>query len=340
MSEAPMTSAVCFHDQHYTLDIGQDFLDDAIAGLLDSPKWASPKYFYDYRGSQLFDAICNQPEYYLTRAEEQVLADRAGDIAEVIGENATLIELGSGASRKVRTLLEAVKPRHYLGVDISRDFLIQSTERLAADYPWLDVHAAWADFTSPMHLPSGLDAGGRPVVFFPGSSIGNFTPALARMLLSNLANMLPPGGGLLIGVDRMKDREVLEQAYNDAAGVTAAFNRNLLTRYEIELGSDIDPDQFEHRAFLNEAEQRIEMHLVSRKAQTVALGGLRIPFDAGESIHTENSYKYSDEDFKTLAAHAGFESRALWHDPDRLFSVHYFERGSTLEFLPESLIPG
>ena len=226
----------------------------------------------------------------------------------------------------MRTLLEATRPDHYLGVDISRAFLLESTRRLAADYPWLDVHASCADYSTPLRLPEALKDAGRPVAFFPGSSIGNFEPAEALQFLINLRSMLTEGGGLLIGIDRMKSPDILEAAYNDAAGVTAAFNRNLLTRYANELGSDIDPERFTHHAFLNQARSRIEMHLVSQLNQVVMIGGRRIPFREGESIHTENSWKYTDEGFLGMAEHAGFESRALWHDRNRLFSVHYLVR--------------
>lgn len=320
-----MALAVRFYDQQHTLDASHSFLDDTLAGLTARPKWASPKYFYDLRGSQLFDRICLQPEYYPTRTEEAILQAAAPDIAAIAGRDATLIELGSGASRKVRLLLEAMQPSHYLGIDISKEFLLASTRRLAADYPWLDVHAACADFSKRMTLPAAL-ADGRPVAFFPGSSIGNFDPAAAEAFLLGLHALLPPGSGLLVGVDLIKEKAALEAAYNDAAGVTAAFNLNLLERIRRELGADLDPARFSHRAFFNEDASRIEMHLVSALPQVVVLGGERIPFQAGETIHTENSYKYSVEGFQALAARAGFGARALWTDADDYFSVHYLER--------------
>ncbi|MNN37295.1 Histidine-specific methyltransferase EgtD [compost metagenome] len=235
------------------------------------------------------------------------------------------MELGSGASRKVRLLLEALRPARYLGIDISRDFLLSSTQRLADDYPWLNVHALHADFSHPLALPRALD-GGRPVAFFPGSSIGNFTPDEARIFLRNLHRLLPRGGGLLIGVDLAKDRRILEAAYNDSAGVTAAFNLNLLQRIRRELHTDLDPSRFRHHAFFNEAESRIEMHLVSRRAQTLRVEGRRFMFRDGESLHTENSCKYSVDAFRELAGSSGFRSAALWTDPQQWFSVHYLTR--------------
>ncbi len=319
-----MALAIRFHDQHQQDD--NDSLREAcLAGFAATPKAMSPKFFYDRRGSELFEQICRQPEYYPTRTEELILRRAAHEIAEIAGPDASLVELGSGASRKVRLLLEALRPGSYLGIDISRDFLISSTHRLAADYPWLDVQAACADFSQPMALPA-QSLGEHPLAFFPGSSIGNFDPQQARALLRNLHALLPGGAGLLIGVDRVKDKAVLERAYNDAAGVTAAFNLNLLQRIRQELDSDIDPRRFEHRAFFNEDLSRIEMHLLSPQAQQVRVENERFAFAAGETLHTENSYKYTPEGFLALAATAGFSSVAFWTDPHELFGVHYLRR--------------
>ncbi|CAD5108735.1 L-histidine N(alpha)-methyltransferase [Zestomonas carbonaria] len=315
---------VHFHDLRHSAP-GPGLRESVLAGFAAEPKWASPKFFYDRRGSELFEQICRQPEYYLTSTEEAILTRAAADIAEIAGHHANLVELGSGASRKVRLLLEAMHPASYLGIDISRDFLLDSTARLADDYPWLDVHAACADFCQPLRLPDDFDSE-HPLAFFPGSSIGNFTPAEAVTLLANLHEWLPPGGGLLIGIDLVKDRQVLEAAYNDAAGVTAAFNLNLLERIRHELDSDIEPERFVHRAFFNEHESRIEMHLVSPQAQRVRIEDRRFAFAAGESLHTENSYKYSAEGFRELAGRAGFRPLASWSDPRGLFSVQYLER--------------
>lgn len=317
-------TAVHFHDQQPPA-ASLTLRDELLQGLRATPKRSSPKFFYDLRGSELFDRICVQPEYYPTRTEEAILRDAADDIADVVGKDATLIELGSGASRKVRLLLEAVRPTSYLGIDISRDFLLDSTRRLAADYPWLDVHAACADFSQRMTMPSGL-ACDHPVAFFPGSSIGNFAPEEAECFLRGLHSLLPSGSGLLIGVDLIKDEAILNAAYNDAAGVTAAFNLNLLERLRHEFEGDLDPATFSHQAFYNETRSRIEMHLVSDIDQTIRVSGEVFHFDQGETLHTENSYKYSVDGFRALAARAGFESRALWTDPDKLFSIHYLER--------------
>ncbi|MHB0776629.1 L-histidine N(alpha)-methyltransferase [Halomonas sp. WWR20] len=319
-----MTLAVHFHDLHST-PAANSMRDEILAGLRATPKHASPKFFYDQRGSELFDAICIQPEYYPTRTEEAILGQAADDIAALAGREATLVELGSGASRKVRLLLEAMRPSSYLGIDISRDFLLDSTRRLAADYPWLEVHAACADFSQRLAWPDDM-ACERPVAFFPGSSIGNFDPQAAEAFLRRLHPLLPVGGGLLIGVDLVKDTAILEAAYNDAAGVTAAFNLNLLERLRSELDAELDPTHFEHRAFFNRDVSRIEMHLVSTMAQVITVAGERFRFATGESIHTENSYKYSIEGFQALAGRAGFRSCAEWADDEGLFSVHYLER--------------
>jgi len=320
-----MALAIRFHQQQEE-HAADSLREDVLAGLAATPKAISPKHFYDQRGSELFEQICRQPEYYPTRTEEQILRQAADEIAALAGPGGCLLELGSGASRKVRLLLERLRPASYLGIDISRDFLRSSTQRLAADYPWLEVHAACADFSRPLQLPRELRSA-RPLAFFPGSSIGNFTPAEARRFLLNLHGLLPQGGGLLIGVDLIKDVERLEAAYNDAAGVTAAFNLNLLERIRRELDSDIDPARFVHRAFYNEALSRIEMHLVSPEAQRVRIGDRRFDFAAGESLRTEISCKYSLESFAALARSAGFTPCALWTDPQQLFSVHYLRTG-------------
>ena len=324
MTAMPHTAvAVQFHDQQ-PLTASRSLRDELLQGLRASPKVTSPKFFYDLRGSELFDRICMQPEYYPTRTEEAILRDAADDIADVVGKDATLIELGSGASRKVRLLLEAVRPTSYLGIDISRDFLLDSTRRLAADYPWLDVHAACADFSQRMTMPTDMTCE-HPVAFFPGSSIGNFAPQEAESFLQGLHSLLPPGSGLLVGVDLIKEKAILNAAYNDAAGVTAAFNLNLLERLRHEFEGDLDPATFSHLAFYNAAQSRIEMHLVSDVAQDIRVAGEVFHFKQGETLHTENSYKYSVEGFREMAGRAGFESRALWTDPDRLFSIHYLE---------------
>ncbi|MEZ5582217.1 MAG: L-histidine N(alpha)-methyltransferase [Candidatus Competibacteraceae bacterium] len=296
--------------------------DEVLAGLTAQPKAIPPKFFYDERGSQLFDAICELPEYYPTRTEIAILRHHAHEIAELAGPETLLIELGSGASKKVRLLLEAVRPAVYMGVDISKNFLLQATAKLAADYPWLDVHAACADFSQHLNL-SYCPTEFKKLAFFPGSSIGNFEPNQAVVLLEQLKETLTPDGALLIGVDLKKEPRILNAAYNDTQGVTADFNLNLLQRIKNELDTDLNPEQFQHRAFYNETRGRIEMHLVSRQSQQLRIEDSQFRFAAGETIHTENSYKYSVEEFQRLAIAAGYRPEQVWIDPQQLFSVHY-----------------
>lgn len=298
-------------------------LESLCEGLARHPKRIAPKLFYDERGSRLFDAICRLPEYYLTRSEMAILEARAVEIAQLVGAGGTLIELGSGASRKIRLLLDALRPRHYVGVDISRQILLESVQRLAEDYPWLEVHAACADFLFDWTLPESI-AGGRKLVFFPGSTIGNLEPGEAVAFLVRMRSMVEPDGALLIGVDLKKDPRILHAAYNDSQGITAQFNLNLLERLRREFAAEFDPDGFYHCAFYNRRAGRIEMHLVSRRPQELRLRGHRFTFAAGETIHTENSYKYSIEDFQLLARRAGFRAVQIWTDPGRLFGVHLF----------------
>ena len=311
--------AIRFYDEHPT---PATMLEEVMQGLGSRPRRIAPKFFYDERGSRLFDAICELPEYYLTRTEMGILESCADEVARLAGPEVTLVELGSGASRKIRLLLEAMRPRRYLGIDISRDFLRQSVERLARDYPWLEVHAACADFMQDFDLPE--DAGeGRKLAFFPGSTIGNFEPSDALCFLQRVRRLIQPDGALLIGVDLKKDPELLNTAYNDSAGITAQFNLNLLERLRAELGAEVNPQGFRHRAFYNTVRGRIEMHLVSRRAQDIRLQGQRFHFAPEESIHTENSYKYSLEEFHALARRAGLRPRQAWLDAGHLFSVHY-----------------
>ncbi len=298
--------------------------DEVLQGLSARPKHIAPKFFYDEQGSRLFDAICEQPEYYPTRTEMAILESCADEVACLTGPDCTLIELGSGASKKIRLLLEALWPRQYFGIDISREFLLESVRRLAHDYPWLEVHAACADFAQDVDLPD-CPGSGRKLVFFPGSTIGNFEPRDALAFLQRVRRQVQPGGALLIGVDLKKDPRVLNAAYNDDQGVTAAFNLNLLERLRTELGAELDPENFRHHAFYNAARGRVEMHLVSRRTQEIRVLGKRFRFDAGESIHTESSYKYSVEEFHALAHRAGLQPRQVWLDSARLFSVHYLD---------------
>jgi dimethylhistidine N-methyltransferase len=311
--------AIQFHDE--APDVA-DFRESVMRGLSGDPKMILPKFFYDAHGSKLFDAICELPEYYLTRTEVSILQHCAGQVAELVGPGALLVELGSGASKKVRLLLDALRPAAYMGVDISRDFLLQSTRKLARDYPWLEVHAACADYSEALALPY-CPPDLKKLAFFPGSSIGNFEPNKALAFLKSVGQFLQPDGALLIGVDLKKNPRTLHAAYNDTEGLTAAFNRNLLRRMQTELGARLDFDSFSHMAFYNRAKGRVEMHLVSRRAQQISLDGRCFDFDRGESLHTENSYKYTVQEFQDLAVGAGYHANHVWTDPKRLFSVHY-----------------
>lgn len=298
------------------------FAGDLLAGLARRPRSISPKYFYDVAGSALFDRICELPEYYPTRTELRILAERAGEIAQHIGPGADIVEFGAGSLTKVRLLLGALAaPRRYLPIDISGEHLAGAAQRLRADFPALAVQPIVADYTQPLALPP-LVPGGRRVGFFPGSTLGNFSPDEALAFLQRAAGLLQ-GGGLLLGVDLVKDPALLHAAYNDAQGVTAAFNLNLLHRANAEMAADFVPADFAHAAFYNAPLQRIEMHLVSRRAQVVNVLGQRFAFAEGETIHTENSHKFSIDGLRTLAARAGFGIGPVWTDPERLFSVHW-----------------
>jgi dimethylhistidine N-methyltransferase len=294
-------------------------------GLETPPRHISPKFFYDAHGAELFTAITRQPEYYPTRTEKAILRDNLPAIADVIGRGATIVEPGSGSSEKSRLLLDALRPDCYVPIDISATMLWDTAHQLADEFPWLDVLAICADFNAAADWQHELPAS-RRVGFYPGSTIGNLEPAQARQFLRRMAAILGAGGGLLIGVDRHKDDDVLNAAYNDAAGVTAAFNRNVLVHANRVLDADFDPTAFDHRARYNAPELRIEMHLVSRLDQVVTHRGGEWRLHAGETIHTENSYKYTTEGFAALAADAGFTLRSHWEDPAELFSVYYLER--------------
>jgi dimethylhistidine N-methyltransferase len=311
-------NAITFHDLHPTQ---ADLRAEVLHGLAQPHKRLSPKLFYDAEGSRLFDAICELPEYYPTRTEIAILRDHGAEMARRLGRDALLVELGSGSSLKIRVLLEALRPAVYMPVDISSEHLIVSAEALAATFPDLDVHAVCADYSVPFELPVEDHEHPR-AAFFPGSSIGNFDPVDAGLLLRRVGSILGAEGRLLIGVDLVKDRSRLERAYNDAAGVTAAFNMNLLRRINRELAGHFDVTQFRHEAFFNADHSRIEMHLLSTCDQRVEVAGQRFNFGEGESIHTESSYKYSIEGFQALATGAGFHAEQVWTDPARLFSVH------------------
>ncbi|MCC6890479.1 MAG: L-histidine N(alpha)-methyltransferase [Hyphomicrobiales bacterium] len=298
-----------------------EFARDVLVGLSSRPKRLSPKYFYDERGARLFEAITCLPEYYPTRCELAILARHAPAMAELMPAGAVLIEFGSGSSRKVRRLLDAAPAiAAYVPVDISSKMLAQEADGLQRDYPRLTVLPVEADFTRPFRLPREVAM--RPRFgFFPGSTIGNFEPQAAAAFLGHAAGMLGAGATFIVGFDLIKDRRVLHAAYNDAAGVTARFNLNLLARINRELYGDFDLDAFEHRAFYAPERRRIEMHLVSCRAQRVTVAGCSVDFGDGETIHTESSYKYSPQSFAAMAQGAGWMPVALWTDPDGYFAV-------------------
>jgi dimethylhistidine N-methyltransferase len=297
------------------------FAREAIGDLSQRPKRLSPKYFYDATGSELFEAITRLPEYYPTRTELSILRDRGSDIAALIPKGAALIEFGAGATTKVRLLLENCAISAYVPVDISGDFLHGQANALRRDFPGLAVYPVAADFTAPFALPDAVAAMPK-VGFFPGSTLGNFEPHEACAFLRSAREILGKGAQMIIGVDLEKDERVLYDAYNDAAGVTARFNLNVLVRINRELGGNFDLSAFTHRAIYNRERHRIEMHLISKKSQSVRLLGTSFTFRAGESIHTESSYKYSLDRFAALARGSGWTPRASWTDKAGMFSVH------------------
>jgi dimethylhistidine N-methyltransferase len=297
------------------------FAGDVIDDLSQHPKRLSPKYFYDATGSELFEQITVLPEYYPTRTELGILRDRAGEIAAIIPEGAALVEFGAGATTKVRLLLEQCAFGAYVPVDISGDFLKAQADALRKDFPALSVYPVAADFTAPFALPDAVKAMPK-VGFFPGSTLGNFEPHEACAFLRSAREILGQGAQMVIGVDLEKDERVLSDAYNDAAGVTARFNLNVMVRINRELGGNFDTGAFIHRAIYNCERHRIEMHLISLKAQTVWILGHSFSFRSGETIHTESSYKYSLERFTALASGSGWTVRESWTDAARMFSVH------------------
>ncbi|MFO1519432.1 MAG: L-histidine N(alpha)-methyltransferase [bacterium] len=310
-----------FHDYHPALD---DFYGEVMEGLGKTPKAIPPKFFYDERGSDLFFAITKVPEYYLTRTEVALLELITPELADLLERGCNLIEYGCGSSRKIRILLDALyQPSAYLAIDISKEHLLDLCRSLGSRYSNLAIKAICADFTRALKLP--IDSRERNVAFFPGSSIGNFEPAEALLFLRNVKQSVGRGGGMIVGVDLKKDPRILHAAYNDSQGVTRDFNLNLLERINRECEGTFNLDAFEHRAFYNALKGRIEMHLVSLKDQTVFLQRTPVTFRAGETIHTENSYKYAPEEFKALGEKAGWRPVKFWADPEKLFSIHYFE---------------
>lgn len=317
-------------EKHLTgfLDLEPE-LDDfrtAILEGLSRPRKATPaKFFYDEEGSRLFERICELEEYYPTRTECGILRDGADDLRDLLPEGATVIEFGSGSADKIRLFVQALRgPRGYVPIDISRDHLLHNAGGFAVENPEIEVAAVCADFTRPIRLDEIAPKGPR-VGFFPGSTIGNLNPEEAAAFLRGATRTLGDGGHLVIGVDLKKDPAVLEAAYDDASGVTAAFNLNLLARINRELDGDFELNGFAHRALWNDEDGRVEMHLVSRRAQSVSVAGRQFDFREGETIHTENSHKYTLGEFRALAEAAGFRTVRTLTDANDLFSVHVLE---------------
>ena len=301
-----------------------DVRSEVLAGLARPQKTLPCKLFYDRRGSRLFDRICRLPEYYPTRAETSILREYADDMAAFLGRHCRLVEFGSGSSVKTRIVLDALQsPAYYVPVDISREQLLAAARSIARDYPRLTVLPVVADYANPIRLPRPQRFVRTTQAFFPGSTIGNFEWAEARAFLRRVAKLVRPDGGLLIGVDLLKDRRTIERAYYDSQGVTAAFNLNVLEVINREVGAEFDPSAFEHQAVFDEQAGRIEMRLRSLQAQRVRVDGHWVAFAAGEYIITEYSHKYTLDQFAGLARQAGFDIQKCWRDGDELFSVMY-----------------
>jgi dimethylhistidine N-methyltransferase len=303
-------------------DLEDEFAFSVVEGLSKARKTLPCRYFYDAHGSELFEEITRLPEYYPTRTEANILATNAAEIIDGIGERGLLVEFGSGSSLKTEILLDRIAARiAYVPIDVSDAALLDAAARLARRYPHLDIRPIIADFSDPVQLPGDL-AARRKIGFFPGSTIGNLPPQDARGLLAVFGRVLGAGSRLIIGIDLKKAPRTLVRAYNDASGVTAAFNLNLLKRINRELGGTFDDRAFRHEAIYDPREGRIEMHLVSEREQEVELCGRRFHFRDGESIHTENSYKYTIEQFRELARSSGWQPRRVWTDAANQFSVH------------------
>lgn len=315
-----MDKTITFHD-HKPKTLS---LEEAVVnGLSKERKSIPPKFFYDERGSQLFDMICEQPEYYPTTIERKMLSEKASEIASLTGQERILIEPGAGSAEKVRLLLEELKPAAYIPMDISFDYLKTAAVALVDVYPWLRVHATCVDFTHSLPIPDVAPEGPR-LLFFPGSSIGNLDQTEAEVFLSMIREAVGEDGMLLIGVDTKKCESTLHAAYNDEAGVTAEFNLNLLHRMREEIGVECNPSHFDHKAFYNSDAGRIEMHLISNRDQTLTLNDQSFDMDTGESLHTENSYKYAPAEFLSLAANNDFKEVRHWVDSDGLFAIYLF----------------
>ena len=319
-----------FFTSHGPRATGHDsphFLADVLAGLRKPVKELPCQYFYDEAGSHLFDAICEQPEYYPTRTELAIMAAHAPEMGALLGPGCQVVEFGSGTSLKTRHLLEHLpRPAGYVPVDVAAGHLAAAARGLAARFPEVEVRPLVADFTRPLALPAMPPGVARRAVYFPGSTVGNFDPRQALRLLRSVAELVGPGGAFLVGIDLVKDPATLTAAYNDAAGVTAAFNLNLLARVNRELGADFDPAQFRHRAFYDAGLGRVEMHLVSQRAQVVLLAGESFAFAEGETIHTESSHKYTPAGFGELAGKAGLAHARTWTDARGWFAVQLYTR--------------
>ena len=301
-----------------------DDLSEIIEGLSRQQKALSPKFFYDERGSKLFDAICELPEYYLTRTELSIMQAHMDEIVMLVGPQASLIEFGSGSSLKTHMLLKALdRLAAYVPVDISKEHLLAAAESIAVKYPDIEVWPVLADFMQRFELPNPTVMPLRNIVYFPGSTIGNLSPEQTHSLLQVMYVEAGKDGALLIGVDLQKDRDVIELAYNDSSGVTAEFNLNMLRRINREFGANFNVDLFEHRAVYNEEHGRMELYLVSQCEQLVRIGGQSIRFVKGEALLTEHSHKYTLDQFDAMAKRAGFDVDTVWTDPERLFSVQY-----------------
>lgn len=310
------------------LDLGpaaDDFCRDVIAGLSQRPRTLPCKYFYDERGAELFRQICELPEYYITRTELAILRDHAGEMADVLGLGVELIGLGTGAGTKTRLLLENLRePIAYLPIDISCEQLINSCAELSRNFPTVEMLPVCADYLQPLIVPTPMRQPQQIAVYFPGSTIGNFEPQQAQQFLARVTSICGKGGALLIGVDLKKDPAVIQRAYNDSAGVTAAFNLNLLVRANRELDANFDLTNWRHEAVYNAEQGRIEMYLISTAQQQVQIGSEMFDFANGEKITTEYSYKHAPEEFIGLASAAGFDFERIWSDPNRLFGVFLF----------------
>ncbi|MGB3541922.1 L-histidine N(alpha)-methyltransferase [Rubrivirga sp.] len=314
-----------------TTDLESDFARDVIRGLSARPRSIPAKYFYDEEGSRLFDQITRLDAYYPTRTERQILTDHADEMVDAIGKNAALIEYGSGSSDKTQILLSALHARRtlaaYVPIDISEAFLHETADRLRERYDGLPILPVAADYTKPFDLPALPPETTRRVVFFPGSTIGNFSKAEARDFLRHVREVVGPRGALLIGVDQWKDEEVLHRAYDDPEGITAAFNLGVLRRVQRDLEADVDLEAWSHPAVVNADEKRVEMHLVSDRDQTITIGDHALEVGAGETIHTEDSHKYDADGLAAIAHAAGLERRSRWTDPRGWFAVELYETG-------------